>query len=121
DTVNKDNVKVDGKDGSVSLNDDKVTAVITIDGVLDNQADYKAVISGVKSAAGVEIEKTEVSFKAFDATLPVAEKITVTGPRNFTITFSEPMNSEEPGDIDVKSGTSVIGVNKSTLNIDGRS
>src|SRR5690606_30240907 len=80
-----------------------------------------AVISGVKSAAGVEIEKTEVSFKAFDATLPVAEKITVTGPRNFTITFSEPMNSEEPGDIDVKSGTSVIGVNKSTLNIDGRS
>lgn len=121
DTVNKDNVKVDGKDGSVSLNDDKVTAVITIDGVLDNQADYKAVISGVKSAAGVEIEKTEVSFKAFDATLPVAEKITVTGPRNFTITFSEPMNSEKLGDIDVKSGTSVIGVNKNALNIDGRS
>ncbi len=112
DTVNADNVKVDGKDGSVSLNDDKVTAVITIDdNGLENQADYKAVISGVKSAAGVEIEKTEVSFKAFDATLPVAEKITVTGPKNFTITFSEPI--KDGGDVEVKSGTSVIGVNPS--------
>jgi methionine-rich copper-binding protein CopC len=113
DTVNADNIKVDGKAGSVSLNDDKVTAVITIDGDgLENQADYKAVISGVKSAAGVEIEKTEVSFKAFDATLPVAEKITVTGPKNFTITFSEPIKKGENG-VEVKSGTSVIGVNPS--------
>lgn len=118
DTVNADNVKVDGKDGSVSLNDDKVTAVITIDdNGLDNQGDYKVVISGVKSAAGVEIEKTEVSFKAFDATLPVAEKITVTGPRNFTITFSEPI--KDGGEIDVKSGNSVIGVN-TTFGYNGR-
>lgn len=112
DTVNKDNIKIDGQDAdSVELKDDKVTVVITVaaaDG-LENQGDYKVVISGVKSAAGVEIEKTEVSFKAFDATLPVAEKITVTGPRNFTITFSEPIKDE--GEIDVKSGNSVIGVN----------
>ena len=110
DTVNADNIKVDGKTGSVSLNDDKVTAVITIDGDgLENQADYKAVIEKVKAADGTEIAKTEKSFKAFDATLPVAEKITVTGPKTFTITFSEPI--KDGGDVDVKSGTSVIGVN----------
>ncbi|MGB4647985.1 MAG: Ig-like domain-containing protein, partial [Acetivibrionales bacterium] len=67
DTVNKDNIKIDGQDAdSVELKDDKVTAVITIDDVLENQGEYKLVVSGVKSAAGVEIEKTEVSFKAFD-------------------------------------------------------
>lgn len=122
DTVNKDNIKIDGQDAdSVELKDDKVTVVITVAAAngLDNQGDYKLVVSGVKSAAGVEIEKTEKTFKAFDATLPVAEKITVTGPRNFTITFSEPI--KDGGDIDVKSGTSVIGVNKNALNIDGRS
>jgi hypothetical protein len=112
DTVNKDNIKVDGKDGSVSLKDDKVTVVITIDGDgLEKQTEYNLVVSGVKSADGTEIEKTEIKFKAFDATLPVAEKITVTGPRNFTITFSEPIKNG--GAVEVKSGTSVIGVNPS--------
>lgn len=112
DTVNKDNIKVDGKDGSVSLKDDKVTVVITIDdNGLDNQTEYKLVVSGVKSADGTEIEKTEIKFKAFDATLPVAEKITVTGPKNFTITFSEPI--KVGGEVEVKSGTEVIGVNPS--------
>jgi methionine-rich copper-binding protein CopC len=118
DTVNKDNIKVDGKDGSVSLKDDKVTVVITIDGDgLENQTEYKLVVSGVKSADGTEIEKTEIKFKAFDATLPVAEKITVTGPNSFTITFSEPI--EEGGSVDVKSGTSVIGVD-SNFGVGGR-
>jgi methionine-rich copper-binding protein CopC len=113
DTVNADNIKVDGKTGSVALQDDGVTAVITIDGDgLENQADYKAVIEKVKAADGTEIAKTEKSFKAFDATLPVAEKITVTGPKNFTITFSEPIKKGEDG-VEVKSGTSVIGVNPS--------
>lgn len=114
DTVNKDNIKIDGQDAdSVELKDDKVTVVITIAGNgLENQGEYKLVVSGVKSAAGVEIEKTEKTFKAFDATLPVAEKITVTGPRNFTITFSEPIKKDDEGGemIDVKSGNSVIGV-----------
>ena len=118
DTVNKDNIKVDGKDGSVSLKDDKVTVVITIDGDgLENQTEYKLVVSGVKSADGTEIEKTEIKFKAFDATLPVAEKITVTGPNSFTITFSEPI--KEGGSVDVKSGTSVIGVD-SNFGVGGR-
>lgn len=118
DTVNKDNIKVDGKDGSVSLKDDKVTVVITIDGNgLDNQSEYKLVVSGVKAADGTEIEKTEIKFKAFDATLPVAEKITVTGPNSFTITFSEPI--KEGGSVDVKSGTSVIGVD-SKFGVGGR-
>lgn len=111
DTVNKDNIKIDGQDAdSVELKDDKVTVVITVAAAngLDNQGDYKLVVSGVKSAAGVEIEKTEKTFKAFDATLPEAVKITVTGPRNFTITFSEPI--KEGGEVDVKSGTTVVGV-----------
>ena len=120
DTVNKDNIKVDGKDGSVSLKDDKVTVVITIDGNgLENQSEYKLVVSGVKSADGTEIEKTEIKFKAFDATLPVAEKITVTGPNSFTITFSEPIKDKEEASVDVKSGTSVIGVD-SKFGVGGR-
>jgi len=108
DTVKAENIKIDGEAATVSLNDDKVTVVITMTTKLDNQKDYKLVVEKVKDTDGNEIAKTEKSFRAFDATLPVAESITVTGPKNFTIEFSEPI--ETAGTVEVKSGSYVLGV-----------
>jgi len=108
DTVKAENIKIDGEAATVSLNDDKVTVVITMKAKLENQKDYKLVVEKVKDTDGNEIAKTEKSFRAFDATLPVAESITVTGPKNFTIEFSEPI--ETAGTVEVKSGSYVLGV-----------
>jgi methionine-rich copper-binding protein CopC len=82
---------------------------------LENQKDYKLVVEKVKDTDGNEIAKTEKSFRAFDATLPVAESITVTGPMSFTIEFSE--HIETAGTVEVKSGSYVLG---GTCSISGK-
>jgi Big-like domain-containing protein len=102
DTVTDANVKVDGEDGSVALMEDGITAVITMEDVLDNQEEYTLEVDKVESKDGLMLEDFEKDFTAFDATLPEALEVKVTGPRHLTVTFSEPINPEEKGKITLK-------------------
>lgn len=112
DTVNADNIEIDGfdKDISVELQEDGRTVVITAgkaDENLENQKTYTLKVKNVKDTTGMEVEETEIEFEVFDGTRPEAEEIKVTGPSNLEIVFSEPI--EEGGDVEVKSGNSTIG------------
>jgi Big-like domain-containing protein len=102
DTITDANVKVKGEKGSVALNEDGVTAVITIEDVLDNQEEYTLQVDKVEAKNEIMLEDYEEDFTAFDATLPEALEVKVTGPRHLTVTFSEPINPEEKGKITLK-------------------
>lgn len=113
DTVNTDNIEIDGfdKDISVELEEDGRTVVITAGKVgenLENQKTYTLKVKNVKDTTGMEVEETEKEFEVFDGTRPVAEEVKVTGPANLEITFSEPIK-EDSGDVEIKSGNSTIG------------
>jgi Big-like domain-containing protein len=102
DTVTDANVKVKGEKGSVALNEDGVTAVITMEDVLDNQEEYTLQVDKVEAKNEIMLEDYEEDFTAFDATLPEALEVKVTGPRHLTVTFSEPINPEVKGKITLK-------------------
>jgi len=112
-TVVNANFTVKGKKATVALKEDGVTAVVTLEGEdkLDNQKEYTLVVDKVKAATGVEIEKTEVKFKAFDASLPEVVDLEVTGPRHLTLTFSEPLNEKVKGKVTIKQGKASLGNN----------
>ena len=112
DTVNADNIEIDGfdKDSSVELQEDGRTVVLTVGKAgqsLDNQKNYTLKVTNVKDTTGMEVEETEIEFEVFDGTRPVAEEIKVTGPSSLEIVFSEPI--KEDGNVEVKTGDSTIG------------
>lgn len=111
DTVNADNIKIEDVAGSVELQEDGRTVIITVDGDdgLDNSGEYTLVVKNVKDTTGMEIEETEIDFEAFDGTRPEAEEIKVTGPSNLEITFSEPIKEGDGDDIELKIGDTTIG------------
>lgn len=106
-TVTDKTVYVKNVKGTSAASEDGMSVVITINDKLTNQKTYTVVVEGVKDVDGLELAKTEVEFRAFDATLPEAVDIVVTGPRNFDIVFSEPI--DEVGSIKVTKGTTVLG------------
>lgn len=106
-TVTDKTVYVKNVKGTATASEDGMSVVITVNDKLTNQKSYTLVVEGVKDADGVEIAKTEKEFKAFDAQLPEATEIVVTGPRNFDIIFSEPI--DEVGTVKVTKGNTVLG------------
>lgn len=106
-TVTDKTVYVKNVKGTATASEDGMSVVITVNDKLTNQKSYTLVVEGVKDADGVEIAKTEKEFKAFDATLPEAVEIVVTGPRNFDIIFSEPI--DKVGTVKVTKGNTVLG------------
>lgn len=110
-------IKDKGVEGSVLASEDGMSAVITVSGILENQEEYTVVVKGVKDTDGFEVAETELAFKAFDATLPEAVDIVVTGPKSFNIVFSEPIDDADKaiGKVKVKQGNTTIG-NKVEVN-----
>lgn len=106
-TVTDKTVYVKNVKGSAAASEDGMSVVITVNDKLTNQKNYTAVVDGVKDTDGLQVAKTEVGFKAFDATLPEAVEIVVTGPRNFDIIFSEPI--DKVGTVKVTKGNTVLG------------
>lgn len=94
------------------LADNKTVAVV-ITSELDNQAAYTLTLDKVADVAGSVLAETIVPFTAFDATLPTVLGVTFTGPKNFEIKFSEPV--ETIGTVAVKTGTSTLSVNTSAF------
>ena len=92
-----DNVKVDGS-----------TAIVTFSDGVENQVDGTLTIS--EKILGQE---EEFKFKFFDGELPKVLDITITGPKNFTVEFSEPIKTS--GSITVKTGSSTLSVNSASI------
>ncbi len=116
DTVKDANFKISSNTGSVAtkaeLQDDNKTVILTVKGTgnaLENQKNYKLTIENLKDANGKAFPKYEQEFKAFDRSLPVVIDTVVTGPRTLEIVFNEPIKTG--GDVEVKFGNNVIGVN----------
>jgi len=101
--ANKDNYSLDvGKVKSVKV--DGNIAVLRLESAIENQKKAKLTISDKILPA-----KETIEFTFFDATLPEVLGLEATGPKEFTVTFSEPI--EEKGTVTVKSGTSTLSVN----------
>ena len=95
-----DNVKVDGS-----------TAIVTFNDGVENQVDGTLTIS--EKILGQE---EEFKFKFFDGELPKVLDITITGPKNFTVEFSEPIKEvTATGRITVKTGSSTLSVNSTSI------
>lgn len=91
------NAEGEDVDSSVALNADGKSVTITLAVAIpavDNQTDHDLTVSGVKSAAGVEIEETTITFEPDDSKTPVAQSIKLVGPHTFEIAFSEPIAVE---------------------------
>ncbi len=115
DTVIDDNFKIKDVESTAVLEKDGRTVVLTIKGAayLENQKEYTLTIENVKTVDGREIEKIEKKFVVFDAELPKAEKIAVTGPRSFEVEFSEPVVAGV-GSVEVKSVNTSLGSSVTT-------
>lgn len=90
-----------GSTASVALQADNMTAVLTLDGANDvefaQQGEYTLDISS-------DVVETSVDFTAFDATVPTAVSIELTGPNTFEVTFSEPVDEDNVGTVEVNDG-----------------
>lgn len=79
----------------VTVMDDLKSVVLTLDIAMQNKAEQELTVNNVKNVAGKVMDKQVVKFMTNDVTAPTVEKIVVTGPRNFDITFSEPIKKTE--------------------------
>jgi len=114
DTIKVANFKVDGADASaVALGDDKKTVTVTVATPATTQpANYKLTVANVKDAAGKAIAKYETTLRVLDTAIPVVNKMELTGPKTFEITFSEPIKTA--GEVKVNNG--VYGVARIDMN-----
>ncbi len=92
------------------LGADGMTVTITTSVKMDNQGAYKLTAEKVANADAAKLAKVVTPFTAFDATLPTANEIVVTGPKTFDVYFSEPIDSAVAGSITVKSSNTTLAV-----------
>ncbi|NBI30577.1 Ig-like domain-containing protein [Chengkuizengella marina] len=96
------------------LQEDGKTVVLTV-GDVENQTTYTLEIDDVMSASGKTLVNYSTDIKVFDADLPVVEKIEFTGPKSFVVTFNEPMQSAEKGNVTVKEGSRSLAVKSAVI------
>ena len=115
DTVKAANFTLSPSAGTLApaLSEDGMTVTITTTTTLTNQGAYKLTVENVATAEEMKVAKTVKDFTAFDATLPTAEKIVVTGPKAFDVYFSEPINTGS-GSVTVKSANTTLAVKSAT-------
>lgn len=88
------------------------TAVLTLEKSPDNQKKAKLTINEKILPA-----KETFEFTFFDATLPEIISLEVTGPKEFTVTFTEPIEDSKDGKVTVKTGSSSLSVNKNEIEV----
>ena len=107
----------------IRLSDDGKTAILPIKSPLkgmENGKEYKLTISKVKSLNGVTIDKTTKLFTAKDTENPqLVGDVKVTGPRELTLEFSEPVNGSKQYGFKVKkNGKTSLSIAKVTFDKD---
>lgn len=90
--------------GTAALQADKKTVVITLATKAAQQEAITLTVKNVKDAAGVKMTSVDKDLTFLDFTLPVAEKIELTGPKQLKITFNEPIDSAVAGSVLVENG-----------------
>jgi hypothetical protein len=107
------NYTIEDHDLTASLQDDGMTVILTMDEdeEFDNQEEFELEIDGLENVDGELVLEDFVSdeLTAFDAFIPEALGVELTGPKTFDITFSEPVWDKE-GDFDVEIEDGVYGV-----------
>lgn len=81
--------------------------LLTFKNPLTNKKDYELTVSNVKNAAGVAMEKATVSMRVEDNQIPEIFDVTITGPRNFVVKFSEPLQTYPT--VIIKQGNNTLG------------
>jgi putative cell wall-binding protein/methionine-rich copper-binding protein CopC len=77
---------------TVTLAEDKKSAVVVFGATLAQSDSFKVVVDGVKATDGEVIEKYEQTHTAIDVTSPEATSAAVKNSKQIEITFSEPIN-----------------------------
>jgi len=91
--------------GSVELQSDKTSVIISLQGQLNNgQSAAKIVVEGVKDAEGNTIPKFEGTFSVLDNIVPTVVAVKSVGPREISVEFSEPVTGFVAGDFSVDNG-----------------
>ena len=107
-----DNYTIDDHTFDADLQDDGMTVLLTMDEneEFENQEEFELEIDGVMNVDEELILEDYVSdeLTAFDATIPVALGVELTGPDTFDIMFSEPVWDKE-GDFTVEVENGVYG------------
>lgn len=109
-------VKVGTTDQGVALatlSEDKKSATLTLTNSFANQSD---VVVTVKTGVGLAAEASKTITAVTDTTLPVADSITLTGPKTFDIKFSEPVKVTGSEAVVVKDG--IYGIASKVLSTD---
>ncbi|NLC67535.1 MAG: hypothetical protein GX754_01860, partial [Clostridiaceae bacterium] len=88
------------------------TVVLTLEKAPANQKMAKLTISNKILPA-----KQTFEFRFFDAQLPEVLDVEVTGPKELTITFSEPIADVKDAQVIIKQGYSTLSINKSAIEI----
>jgi hypothetical protein len=78
--------------GSATLQADGKTVILDLATAGTNQDKIKLAVKDVKDTAGAKVEAVTKDVQFFDVTLPVAEKVEVTGTKTLKVTFSEPVD-----------------------------
>ena len=121
---NKDNYtfKANGSEAAVTISAAEVqkdgkTVVLTLANAAKNQDRYTVGVKNVKDAAGNTIAAVEKDLRFYDVTSPKVSDITVVGPRQVRIDFSEPLKTAPTVKLDNGSISTSVG----SLSADGRS
>ncbi|MDX1774905.1 Ig-like domain-containing protein, partial [Oceanihabitans sediminis] len=76
-----------------SLSEDGKSVTLTLSAAAGQQQSVDLTVENVKDANGVLIGKTSKTVKFFDVVAPVVSSAVVTGPKEVTVNFSEPLQS----------------------------
>jgi len=92
--------------GSVALQSDNSSVVITLGTALNNgQSAAKITVEGVQDTEGRTIAKFEGTFSAVDNTVPTVVGVKVVGPRDIEVEFSEPVKDFTEQDFTIDNGS----------------
>ncbi len=113
--------KVKGnKDQKIStkvLQEDGMTVKLVMDKALADSTAYKLTVKDTVSAKDAEMKlaEKEVEFSIQDVERPRVESVKVSGPKQLTITFTEPI--EKVGKVKVKHGKTTLGHKNPTADL----
>jgi len=111
----KDNYSVEDNTVEIAaLSEDSTSVTLTLEDAVDQATEVEVT---VKTGVGLVEEVTE-KITLVDNTLPVAESVELTGPRNLDVKFTEPVKANDDAEILINNGA--YGVSESKLSDNGR-
>lgn len=114
--INSEGSSVNLADGAGSmalLLNDKRTVILTLENGASFVNSTKSNKVIIRKALGIEMDFTKSDVSVLDITVPSIEKVATTGPRQITITFTEPLNRS----VSVANTVSSFSLNNGTVTL----